>query len=168
MHVPTVAVASPWYFARTDHWYVERAGWGVAGSTLLVGAALAWWMPAAFAVGVAVVGAVGITSLVNAFTGFCPVSTALKWAGLASRLEEASRPPTCTYRMRTDGWYLDRTIYLVVGLNLTAAAVLAVALSPAWLLFHAFVGAVAVQFSITGFCPVANALYRLGLQPRLG
>jgi len=153
------------YLVNTEGWYVERAGWGVAGGAGLLGTALA---ASGWSIGLVLVAAIGITSFVNAWTGFCPVSTALGWLGLPARLTR--QPPTWPrpYRMQRDRWYLERTIYAVVGFNLTAASALALVHSPWWLAFTGFVGVAAVAFSVTGFCPVANVLYRLGFEPRLG
>ena len=48
--------------------------------------------------------------------------------------------------MQTDRWYLERRIYLAVGINLTIASVLSLVHSPWWLLFPGFVGAAMVWF----------------------
>jgi hypothetical protein len=69
--------------------------------------------------------------------------------------------------MQTDSWYLERRIYLVVGINLMLASLLSLLHSPWWLLFTGFVGAAMVWFAATGFCIMANGLYRLGAEPRL-
>ena len=69
--------------------------------------------------------------------------------------------------MQTDRWYLERRIYLAVGINLTIASTLSLVHSPWWLLFTGFVGTAMVWFSATGFCIMANGLYWLGAEPRL-
>jgi hypothetical protein len=71
------------------------------------------------------------------------------------------------YFMQTDRWYLERRIYLVVGINLCVASGLALLHSPWWLLFPGFVGVAMVWFASTGFCIMANGLYWLGAEPRL-
>jgi len=40
--------------------------------------------------------------------------------------------------------------------------------SPWWLLFTGFVGVAMLWFAATGFCIMANFLYWLGYEPRLG
>ncbi len=150
------------YLVQSEGWYVERAGWGVAG---LVGGLATAAAAAGQPLGLAAIAAIGLTSVVNALTGFCPVSTALQWSGLPPRL--SGPRPGRVYRMRTDRWYLERTIYAVVGVNLTLASVLAAVHSPWWLAFTGFVSVAAITFAFTGFCPVANVLYHLGLEPRL-
>ena len=69
--------------------------------------------------------------------------------------------------MQTDRWYLERRIYLAVGINLTIASVLSLVHSPWWLLFPGFVGAAMLVFATTGFCIMANSLYWMGAEPRL-
>jgi len=71
------------------------------------------------------------------------------------------------YFMQTDRWYLERYIYLFVGVNLSISSMLARFVSPYWLLFTGFVGSATIVFSFTGFCIMANLLYRLGAEPRL-
>ena len=69
--------------------------------------------------------------------------------------------------MQTDRWYLERRIYLVVGINISIASILSIAHSPWWLTFTGFVGVAMVWFAATGFCIMANGLYWLGAEPRL-
>jgi hypothetical protein len=69
--------------------------------------------------------------------------------------------------MQTDRWYLERRIYLAVGVNLIVASGLSLSHSPWWLLFTGFVGGAMVWFAATGFCIMANGLYWLGAEPRL-
>jgi hypothetical protein len=71
------------------------------------------------------------------------------------------------YFMQTDRWYLERRIYLAVGINISIASVLSLVHSPWWLAFTGFVGAAMVWFAATGFCIMANGLYWLGAEPRL-
>ncbi|HYW91022.1 MAG TPA: DUF2892 domain-containing protein [Gammaproteobacteria bacterium] len=60
---------------------------------------------------------------------------------------------------------IDKWVFRVAGLFILASVVLAVWVSPWWLLFTAFVGANMLQASFTGFCPMASILARLGIQP---
>jgi len=66
-----------------------------------------------------------------------------------------------------DRWYLERRIYLAVGINISVASVLILMHSPWWTLFTIFVGGAMVWFAATGYCIMANALYWLGAEPRL-
>ncbi|MDQ2931074.1 MAG: hypothetical protein M3Y05_09715 [Gemmatimonadota bacterium] len=101
-----------------------------------------------------------------ALTGFCVVGNIHKRAGFASRLESGDASSKW-YFMQTDRWYLERCIYLAVGINISIASVLSIVYSPWWLAFTAFVGVAMVWFSVTGFCIMANGLYWLGAEPRL-
>ena len=67
----------------------------------------------------------------------------------------------------TDRWFLERWIYLAVGINLSLACGLSLVHSPWWLLFTGFVGGAMVWFAASGFCIMANGLYWLGAEPRL-
>lgn len=58
---------------------------------------------------------------------------------------------------------LDRAVLLIAGTMTLLSALLVALLSPWWLLLTAFVGLNLVQSSITGFCPAAVILGRLGL-----
>jgi hypothetical protein len=140
--------------------------WGIAGLVVLAGTIGGlMWTP--WAAGLIL--GTGVFSLLAAITGYCVIGTALVNLGvppmLAGRLPRLGGVPL--YRMKTDSWYLERTIYAVVGTNLSLAAVLSVAHSPWWLAFTGFVGLASVAFAGTGFCPVANVLYFLGFEPRL-
>lgn len=58
---------------------------------------------------------------------------------------------------------LDRAILALAGTLTLLSALLAVALSPWWLLLTGFVGANQLQASLTGWCPAARVLLRLGV-----
>ncbi len=71
------------------------------------------------------------------------------------------------YIAKTDTWYLERIIWLVAGVFSLSSAILAWVHSPYWLILTALVGINLIIFSLTGFCPMANILYKLGAKPRL-
>ncbi|HXF95309.1 MAG TPA: hypothetical protein VNI61_04335 [Gemmatimonadales bacterium] len=150
------------YIVPTHRWYIERTVWLVAGVVLLVSTALAawvhpWWVLAVIATGLA--------SVTVALTGFCLVGNLLHWLGFTPML---GRPTGGNwYLMQTDRWYLERRIYLAVGVNISVASVLSLIHSPWWLTFTGFVGVAMVWFAATGFCIMANSLYWLGAEPRL-
>jgi hypothetical protein len=75
---------------------------------------------------------------------------------------------TLMYMAKTDGWYLERIIWLVAGTFSLGSAVLAWLHSPLWLILTALVGINLIIFGLTGFCIMANILYKLGAKPRLG
>ena len=110
--------------------------------------------------------ATGIASITVAFTGFCVVGNILKRFGFTPMLG-AKTDRGGWYFMQTDRWYLERRIYLAVGININIASVLSLAHSPWWLAFTGFVGVAMVWFAVTGYCIMANGLYWLGAEPRL-
>ena len=149
------------YIVPTHRWYIERTVWLIAGFVLLSSTAFALLWNPLWILGVT---ATGLFSINVAFTGFCPVGNILKVAGLTPMLgDDSSR----LYFLQTDRWYLERRIYLAVGINISVASLLILSWS-AWIsLFTIFVGGAMVWFAATGYCVMANFLYWLGAEPRL-
>lgn len=58
---------------------------------------------------------------------------------------------------------LDRAVLAFAGTLVLISLVLGWWLSPWWLLLAAFVGLNLIQASVTGFCPAAFVLRRLGV-----
>jgi hypothetical protein len=152
------------YIVPTDRWYIERTVWLVAGCVLLVATALAIWVHPLW---ILTAMATGAASIGVALTGFCIVGNVLARLGFSPSLARPGWKPGSLYFMQTDRWYLERRIYLVVGINLCLASILSLVHSPWWLLFTGFVGVAMVWFAATGFCIMANGLYWLGAEPRL-
>jgi hypothetical protein len=150
------------YIVPTNRWYIERTVWLIAGFVLLVSTTLAALVDPFW---VLLVIATALASITVALTGYCIVGNILCRLGFTPMLGRETRPGL--YLMQTDRWYLERRIYLAVGINLTVASVLSIVHSPWWLAFTAFVGAAMVWFAATGFCIMANGLYWLGAEPRL-
>jgi hypothetical protein len=153
-----------WYIVPTDHWYIERTVWLIAGCVLLAATLLAALVNPLWVLLVVVAAA---DSIMVSLTGFCVVGSTLARLGFVPALGGPGWSPGRPYRLQTDAWYLERRIYLVVGINLTVASTLSLLHTPWWLLFTGFVGAAMVWFAATGFCIMANGLYRLGAVPRL-
>jgi hypothetical protein len=152
------------YIVPTDRWYIERTVWLIAGLVLLAATALAVWVHPLFAL---LIIATGIASVTVALTGFCIVGNVLSRLGFKSMLGTLRTEGSKWYVMQTDRWYLERRIYLAVGINISIATVLALTFSMWWLAFTAFVGVAMVWFAATGFCIMANGLFWLGAEPRL-
>ena len=152
------------YIVPTDAWYIERTVWLIAGIVLITGTTLAAMLDPRW---VFLVIATAIASIGVSLTGFCVVGNVLRKFGFPPRLGTGSAAKRDWYFMRTDRWYLERQIYLAVGINLTLASVLSLVHSAWWLSFSAFVGGAMVWFAATGFCIMANGLYWLGAEPRL-
>ena len=58
---------------------------------------------------------------------------------------------------------LDRAIFAFAGVMILASLALGHFVSPWWLLLTAFVGLNLLQSSLTGFCPAAMLLRKLGV-----
>src|SRR5579872_778558 len=159
-----MALRSGVYVVPTTQWYIERTVWLIAGIVLLASTAMALLINPLWILGVA---ATGLVSIQVAFTGFCPVGNVLQLFGFTPML--ASKTPTRwnLYFMQTDRWYLERRIYLFVGVNINIASALTLAHSAWWTSFTLFVGGAMVWFAATGYCVMANFLYWLGAEPRL-
>lgn len=159
-----MALRSGVYVVPTHRWYIERTVWLIAGFVLLLATTLAllvnkWW--------VVLIMATGLASITVALTGFCVVGNLLRLFGFTPMLGERAKKRGNFYFMQTDRWYLERRIYLAVGININIASVLTLVHSLWWLSFTGFVGAAMVWFAATGFCIMANGLYWLGAEPRL-
>lgn len=152
------------YMVPINDWYIERTVWLIAGVVLLTATALAVFVNPLFVLGVI---ATGMVSIGVGLTGFCPVGNVLHRLGFASRLGEKGAVRPRFYFMQTDRWYLERRIYVAVGINISIASVLSLVHSVWWLGFTTFVGGAMVWFAATGFCIMANGLYWLGAEPRL-
>jgi Inner membrane protein YgaP-like, transmembrane domain len=159
-----MALRSGVYIVPTHRWYIERTVWLISGFVLLASTALALLANPLWILGVT---ATGLVSINVAFTGFCPVGSILRRIGFTPMLGDERAMRGNWYFLQTDRWYLERRIYLFVGINITIASILFLAWSPWWSLFTLFVGSAMVWFAATGYCIMANMLYWLGAEPRL-
>ena len=151
------------YIVPTHYWYIERTVWLIAGIVLLCSTTLALLWNPLWILGVTVTGLVSINV---SLTGFCPVGNVLQLLGFTPMLGSAAGRSKF-YFLQVDRWYLERRIYLAVGINISVASALVLAHSAWWTLFTTFVGGAMVWFAATGYCIMANALYWLGAEPRL-
>jgi len=152
------------YIVPTNSWYIERTVWLIAGFVLLASTAMAVFVNKVWILGVI---ATAMVSINVAFTGFCPVGNVLRLLGFPAMLASETPAKWNLYYMQTDRWYLERRIYLAVGINITIASILVLTYSVWFTLFTAFVGGAMVWFAATGYCVMANALYYMGAEPRL-
>ncbi len=60
---------------------------------------------------------------------------------------------------------VDRAVMAFAGVMILLSVLLAVYVSPWWLVFTAFIGLNMLQAAFTGFCPAAMIFRRLGLKP---
>lgn len=68
------------------------------------------------------------------------------------------------YCIATDHWYIERMIYLVGGALVALSALLALFVSEKWLYFTIFVGVMFMNFALSGYCPMALILDKLGVK----
>ncbi len=71
------------------------------------------------------------------------------------------------YIAKIDTWYLERIIWLIAGIFTLGGTLLAVFHSKYWLILTGFVGINLIVFAFTGFCIMANILYKLGARPEI-
>jgi len=150
------------YLVRTDFWYVERTVWLIAGLDVLAGTALAWMVHPLWA---CLITSAGICSAIVGLGGPCIAGTILMKLGARPLL---SQKPGGWYFIQNDSWFLERRIYLIVGINLTMGSLLLLLHSRWWVLYTGFVGAASVLFALSGFCIMAHILWKRGAAPRLG
>jgi len=150
------------YVVPTDRWYIERTVWLIAGVVLLASTLLAVLVNLLWIFGVI---ATGLVSINVALTGFCPIGNALLLLGFKPALGAPNHENR--YFLQTDSWYLERRIYVTVGVNITLGSILFLLHSSWWGLFTGFVGTAMVWFAATGLCILANVLYWIGAEPRL-
>ncbi len=152
------------YIVRTDRWYIERIVWLLAGIVLSTSSLLAFFVNPYFILFVSLSGLVSINVAVN---GLCPVGSVHKFFGFSGALESPRSAAGPFYRMQTDAWFLERRIYMTVGVNVLIGSTLVLLHSLWWCLFTGFVGVAMLWFASTGFCILANLLYWIGAEPRL-
>ncbi len=71
------------------------------------------------------------------------------------------------YIANKNTWYMERIIWLIAGSFALAGTLLAVIHSTYWLILTGLVGVNLLIFAFTGFCIMANILYKLGARPRI-
>lgn len=68
------------------------------------------------------------------------------------------------YRLCIGYWHIPRAIYFIGGLFIFGSVLLALFVNENWLYFTLFVGFLFMSFAITGYCPMALILDKLGLR----
>lgn len=159
-----MALPTGLYIVPTHRWYIERTVWLIAGVVLLTGTVLAATVNPLW---ILLVTATGLVSINVAFTGFCPVGNLLRLIGFQPMLGTKTPTRWNLYFLQTDQWYLERRIYVTVGVNISVGSLLMLFYSPWWALFTGFVGGAMIWFAATGYCVLANILLWLGAEPRL-
>ena len=133
-----MAPKTGFYIVPTHRWSIERTVWLISGCVLLTATLLAVLVDPLFILGVT---ATGLVSINVAFTGFCPVGNVLRLFGFSPMLGSGTPRRWNLYFLQTDKWYLERRIYVTVGVNISLGSLLVLYASPWWALFTGFVGA---------------------------
>ncbi len=68
------------------------------------------------------------------------------------------------YRLNRESWYIERLVYLLGGLFVFVSAILSLIVDFKFLYFTIFVGGMFMNFALTGWCPMAIALQKLGFK----
>lgn len=68
------------------------------------------------------------------------------------------------YRLDMSHWTIQRAVYLVGGSFVAISSILALLVNEKWLYFTLFVGVMFINFALTGYCPMAIILDKLGVK----
>lgn len=71
------------------------------------------------------------------------------------------------YMIPTGNWYLERILFLIAGLFILISLILGLLWSPYWFILTFLVGINLIIFALTGFCIMANILYKFGAKPKI-
>ncbi len=71
------------------------------------------------------------------------------------------------YIAKTDKWYMERMIWFIAGLFALTGTTLAAIHSKYWLILTGLVGVNLLIFAFTGFCIMANILYKFGVRSEI-
>ncbi len=68
------------------------------------------------------------------------------------------------YQLDKSSWYIERMVYLVGGFFVFISSLLALLINIKFLYFTIFVGVMFINFAITGWCPMAIILQKIGFK----
>ncbi len=85
-----------------------------------------------------------------------------------SEKKSSTKPVTHTgekhYRLCIGYWHIPRMVYLIGGFFIFGSILLAIFINEKWLYFALFVSFLFMSFALTGYCPMALFLDKLGLR----
>lgn len=70
------------------------------------------------------------------------------------------------YKMSTKNWFLEKTIFLIAGIFTSLSVILGLTLSSGFFYFTALVGLMQIIFALSGYCPMAILLTKLGVKEK--
>lgn len=69
------------------------------------------------------------------------------------------------FKIKTTHWYIVRVVYLMAGIFTGISSVLVMTTgNTSWMLLALFVGIMQIIFAITGYCPSAIIMDKLGIK----
>ncbi|UCH79844.1 MAG: DUF2892 domain-containing protein [Nitrospiraceae bacterium] len=69
------------------------------------------------------------------------------------------------YIAKKDTWYMERIIWFLAGVFTLTGTVLAGIHSTYWLILTGMVGVNLLIFALSGYCIMANILFKMGARP---
>lgn len=70
------------------------------------------------------------------------------------------------YKINTHYWYIERLTYLIAGIFVFITSLLAYFIHKDWIFGTLFVSLMLINFSITGYCPMAMFLKKIGAKEK--
>lgn len=70
---------------------------------------------------------------------------------------------TNIFKLDTSHWYVTRASFLVGGIIVLVASLLALFVSKWWILLAGFVALMFILFALTGYCPGAILMHKAGV-----
>ncbi|MDA3814868.1 MAG: DUF2892 domain-containing protein [Patescibacteria group bacterium] len=70
------------------------------------------------------------------------------------------------YRQSVERWYLERIAFLIAGIFVSVSAVLFLLGVSFLIWFILFVGLMLINFALTGYCPMAILLSKIGFKKK--
>ena len=71
------------------------------------------------------------------------------------------------YKLETSSWYLERAVYFIAGFFVMVSVFLAVYVNENFLYLTGLVAFMLMFFSLTGLCPMAILLNKLGVKSNI-
>lgn len=69
------------------------------------------------------------------------------------------------FKIKTTHWYIVRVVYLMAGIFTGVSSVLVITTgNTSWVFLSLFVGLMQIIFAITGYCPSAIIMDKLGVK----
>jgi hypothetical protein len=70
------------------------------------------------------------------------------------------------YKQESSYWYIERAVFLIAGIFIASSLVMVLAGFYNFIYFAIFVGIMLINFSLTGYCPMAILLSKLNMREK--